>query len=98
MKGVKFLLVLEAELTKQRADGKDAIANAHFNHKTTALTIDVQIEDEVRGQDRGSVLSALHPAARNPQRVSHYRPYERELDFDEIEFPVTIDKLPRFET
>ena len=44
-----------------------------------------------------AVLSALHPPQRDAQRVSHYRPYERELDFDGIEFPVTIEKIPRFE-
>ena len=44
-----------------------------------------------------SVLSALYPAEHDPHRVSHYRLCERVLDFDGIEFPVTIDKIPRFE-
>ena len=43
------------------------------------------------------MLSAWHPVRTNPERVGHYRPYEGELDFDGIEFPVTIHKIPKFE-
>jgi len=45
------------------------------------------------------ILAALHPIDRKdqPQRIQHYRPYEHELNFEGIEFPVTIDKIPKFE-
>ena len=36
-----------------------------------------------------SILSARHPVRVRPERVGHYRPYEGELDFDDIEFSVT---------
>ena len=44
-----------------------------------------------------SVLSVLHPATRNRERVSHYKPFADELDFTGISFPVSIDDIPRFE-
>ena len=44
-----------------------------------------------------SILSALHPATRNRERVSHYKPFADELDFTGISFPVSIDDIPRFE-
>ena len=34
-----------------------------------------------------AILSALHPAPNNPHRVSNYKPYENELNFENITFP-----------
>ncbi|XP_015510307.2 uncharacterized protein LOC107217324 [Neodiprion lecontei] len=54
----------------------------------------------VRNKDnecfKWAVLSALHPCP-NAQRVSNYKKYERELNFDGIEFPVLPIKIPDFE-
>ena len=46
-----------------------------------------------------AVLSALHPVDRkyHPDRVSKYEKYKNELKFDDIEFPVIKDKIPKFE-
>ena len=46
-----------------------------------------------------SVIAALHPVhwKNHPYRVTHYQPYEHELNFDNIEFPVSLSKLPKFE-
>ena len=46
-----------------------------------------------------SILAALHPVehTRNPERIHHYQHYQDELNFGGIEFPVTIDKIGRFE-
>ena len=44
-----------------------------------------------------SILAALHPAAKHVDRQSHYMQFEHELDFSGIEFPVTIDKIGKFE-
>jgi hypothetical protein len=46
-----------------------------------------------------SVLAALHPIeySRKPERLHHYKEFENVLDFSGIEFPVTIDKIARFE-
>ena len=32
-----------------------------------------------------------------PEGIHHYQPYKDELNFDGIEFPVTIDKIEKFE-
>ena len=40
LKGVKFQLELEAELTKQKADGEDVIATARLSQQTTTLRSD----------------------------------------------------------
>ncbi|CAB4024062.1 Gastrula zinc finger, partial [Paramuricea clavata] len=47
-----------------------------------------------------SVLAALHPIEynRKPERLHHYKEFENVLDFSGIEFPVTIDKIGKFES
>ena len=46
-----------------------------------------------------SILSALHPIDRknHPDRVTKYKQYENNLKFDDISFPVKLDKIPKFE-
>ena len=44
-----------------------------------------------------SVLAKLHPVEKDPQRVTKYAQYTKELDFFNIEFPVKIKDIPRFE-
>ena len=46
-----------------------------------------------------SILAALHPIPRNlhPERVHHDGKFQNELNFDGIDFPVTIDKIATFE-
>ena len=39
---------------------------------------------------RWALLSALHPAHDNADRVSKYLPYAQELDFTGVEFPATL--------
>ena len=45
-----------------------------------------------------SILAYLHPAQKNPQRVSKYEPFKNELKFDGIEFPVKLQDITKFET
>lgn len=44
-----------------------------------------------------AILSALHPQDKHSERVSKYRPYENELKFDGIEFPVSKESYKTFE-
>ncbi|CAC5369843.1 unnamed protein product [Mytilus coruscus] len=44
-----------------------------------------------------SVLAALHPVERNPDRVSHYMKYEDSLNLTGIDFPVSLAKVEKFE-
>lgn len=45
-----------------------------------------------------AVLSAVHPQERNPDRVSHYKPFEDSLDFKGTEFPMKLGRdINRFE-
>ena len=44
-----------------------------------------------------SVLAALHPALKHAQRVTKYQDYKDELKFEGINFPVSIDKISKFE-
>lgn len=46
---------------------------------------------------RWAVLAALHPNVKTPHRVSSYYPFRNELNFDNIEFPVTLNQLKFFE-
>jgi hypothetical protein len=44
-----------------------------------------------------SILAALHPVAQHVDRQPNYMQFENELDFSGIDFPVTIDKIGKFE-
>ena len=57
----------------------------------------------VKNQDneclKWALLSALHPVehGRNPDRVSKYKPYENELNFAGVGFPVTLKDISKVE-
>ena len=46
-----------------------------------------------------SISFALHPIDRknHPDRVTKYKQYDNNLKFDDINFPVKLDKIPKFE-
>ena len=44
-----------------------------------------------------SVLASIYPVSRDAERLCHYQQFRNELDFSGIEFPVTIDKIGKFE-
>lgn len=44
-----------------------------------------------------AILSALHPAKENVHRVSNYKKFEDELDFGQIQFPVLLCDISKFE-
>merc|ERR1712055_508885 len=44
-----------------------------------------------------SVLAKLHPVKDNPQRVSNYEPYLKELKTDGITMPMRLQQIPKFE-
>ena len=39
------------------------------------------------------ILMAKHPPENHPERISQYRQYENELNFNGIEFPVQADEV-----
>lgn len=43
------------------------------------------------------ILSQLHPTDSNPYRVSNYTSFQNELDFTNIDFPVKLTQIKRFE-
>ncbi|XP_018576220.1 uncharacterized protein LOC108914811 [Anoplophora glabripennis] len=44
-----------------------------------------------------AVVSCLHPAQKNPDRISSYPDFHTVLNFTGINFPVTIEQIPKFE-
>ena len=44
-----------------------------------------------------ALLSALHPVGKNSDRVSKYEPYENELNFTGVNFPVPLNQMPKVE-
>ena len=44
-----------------------------------------------------SVLAALYPDARNPDRLSDYVDYENILDISGLSFPLAVKDVPKFE-
>ena len=57
----------------------------------------VNVKNEDQQCFMWSILAALHPADYNPQRITHYQPFEEELNFNGIDFPVTVDQISKFE-
>ena len=43
-----------------------------------------------------SVLAALNPIpySSKPERIHHYQPHVNKLNFDDVDFPVPISKIP----
>ena len=44
-----------------------------------------------------SVLASINPVSCDAERLYHYQQFQDELDFSGIEFPVTVDKIDKFE-
>ena len=44
-----------------------------------------------------ALLSALYPVGKNSDRVSKYEPYENELNFTGVNFPVPLNQMPKVE-
>ena len=57
----------------------------------------VNIKNEDLECFKWSILAALHPASKDAQRVTKYQEYKDELNFEGINFSVTIDKISKFE-
>ena len=57
----------------------------------------VNIKNEDLECFKWSILAALHPASKDAQRVTKYQEYKDELNFEGINFSMTIDKISKFE-
>ena len=44
-----------------------------------------------------SLLSSIYPAPHNPDRISHYLPYENTLNLSGLTFPMPVKDIPKFE-
>ena len=63
-------------------------------HATKAV---VNIKNEDLECFKWSILAALHPAQHHVECLNHYQEYKNELNFEGINFSVTIDKISIFE-
>lgn len=57
----------------------------------------VNIQNEDNKCFLWSVLAALHPVERNSHNMSHYKQYEDVLNFEGIDYPVSLCKVEKFE-
>ena len=57
----------------------------------------VNVQNQDQECFKWSVLAALHPANTHAERVSNYQAYQEELNFTEMNFPMTVDQISRFE-
>ena len=57
----------------------------------------VNIKNEDLECFKWSILAVLHPASKDAQRVTKYQEYKDELNFEGINFSMTIDKISKFE-
>ena len=56
----------------------------------------INIKNEDDQCFKWAVLSSMHEY-KNANQVSHYKKHDKELDFTGIEFPVSVDDIPKFE-
>ena len=42
------------------------------------------------------ILAALHSLKIHPEKASHYKKYEKELNLEGIEFPVKLNQIENF--
>ncbi len=66
---------------------------AHLKNK--GACINIQNKDDQCF--KWCILAYLHPIKVNPERVTKYKNYLDELNFDGLEFPISIDKITKFE-
>ena len=57
----------------------------------------VNIKNEDLECFKWSILPVFHPASKDAQRVTKYQEYKDELNFEGINFSLTIDKISKFE-
>ena len=43
------------------------------------------------------ILASKHPAATNPKRVNKYKEYLKELNYKDIEMPMAVTDIDKFE-
>ena len=44
-----------------------------------------------------AILAKLHPARNHPERITHYWRFQNELNMKDIDFPVKITDIAKFE-
>lgn len=57
----------------------------------------VNVENNDNECFKWAILSYLFPKTQNPNRVSHYVPYANALNFDGLQFPMSVSNISRFE-
>ena len=57
----------------------------------------VNVKNEDQRCFMWSILAALHPAPRHAERLSHYEEYVDELNMAGMQYPITMNQIPRFE-
>lgn len=57
----------------------------------------INVENNDNQCFRWAILSKLHPANDNKERLSKYERFKHELNFDDIDFPVKISDIDLFE-
>lgn len=69
---------------------------SNIRHKKACVNVQ-NIDDECF---KWSILAALHPvdSCNYPELVTHYRQYENELNFTDLEFPMCIKDISKFES
>jgi hypothetical protein len=89
------VLSLEVNVARYRALRGDGYVDLPPCLKQKQAMINVQNQDNECF--KWAVLSALHPVQVHPERISHYRPFEDELNFTGIKFPVELSDIAKFE-
>ena len=83
------------EMTEYQPIGGTSFIELPKNIYDTKSIVNVKNNDQQCF--KWSVLAALHPTNNHPERVIHYQPFQDELNFTGIQFPVTIDQITKFE-
>ena len=69
----------------------------YFSIPKTLRTNVINMQNQDNRCFMWAVLCGIHKVDSHPERISHYRRFENELNFKDIDFPVRIDQINKFE-
>lgn len=91
----KYCKSISVEFSKYRPIGGSSYIDLPEKIKNKKACINIKNKDEECF--KWAVLSMLHPAERDAERVSHYIDHVEKYDWSMVKFPATIKDIAKFE-
>lgn len=99
LRGSGFALseIVDMEVSTSSYDPYNGASYIELPKKLSARKSIINVKNNDEMCFKYAILSALFPFANNAHRVSNYKRYEKELNFNGINFPVRLKDIKKFE-